>query len=117
MAAKSRENPVIHTYVGLAGIRDDLGIFFRSRWEANYARVLNLLGILWLYEPTRFTTPYGSYAPDFYLPEREVYVEVKGRESDNRQKVKRDWLVEQGILILEYITGNEYEVLPKAICS
>jgi len=74
------------------GYRDDLGgIFFRSRWEANYARFLAMLqrqrGIVsWEFEPVTFSfedTTHGirSYTPDFRIvrPDGSVYfVEIKG---------------------------------------
>ena len=69
---------------GKGGIRKDLNQFFRSTWEANYARVLNLLNIKWLYESKVFYFKdskgelIDSYRPDFYLPETDGYVEVKG---------------------------------------
>ena len=40
-----------HTYFK-AGKRSDIGAdYFRSSWEANIARLLNALGIDWMYEP------------------------------------------------------------------
>lgn len=80
---------------GKTGLRRDLGVIFRSRWEANYARILNLFGAPWIYEYKKFKTPYGSYTPDFYLPEQNVYVEVKGREFNGKQAIKRAWLAER----------------------
>lgn len=74
------------------GKRADLGgMFFRSAWEANYARYLNWLieqGQLqaWEYEPVTFRFegvsrgPY-SYTPDFRLTEkdgRQHFHEIKG---------------------------------------
>ena len=94
-----------------AGVRDDLGFFLRSTWEANYARILNYLGLEWSYEPKRFSTPYGSYAPDFYLPSTNEYVEVKGWEFGTLQKTKRDWLIENESLRLRMIDGNVYWLL------
>lgn len=75
-----------------AGRRIDLGnIFFRSRWEANFARVLNYLNVKWEYEVKTFRFKYRgrmvSYIPDFYLPDFNCYVEVKGY-LDRRSKLK-----------------------------
>ena len=51
---------------GIFGAREDLGnIEFKSRWEANYARYLNSIGIAWEYEPHKYETPYKWYLPDF----------------------------------------------------
>lgn len=73
------------------GIRDDLGMFFRSRWEANIARLLNQYGIVWRYESVRFRFPdcgdnILSYCPDFYLPDLDIFIEVKGWLDENSWK-------------------------------
>jgi len=61
------------------GYRDDLKIYVRSNWEANFARILTFQGKTWVYEPMVFTLLNGStYRPDFYLPEENKFVEVKG---------------------------------------
>ena len=64
---------------GKAGIRKDISktIYFYSRWEANFARLLNYLGIEWVYEPKTFDLGSQNYTPDFYLPKFNTYIEVK----------------------------------------
>lgn len=57
------------------------GCRFRSRTEARWAVFFDALGTPWTYEPQGYTvgpdrTP---YLPDFYLPDLELWVEVKGR--------------------------------------
>lgn len=74
------------------GFRKDLGIVFRSTWEANFARILNYLNINWKYESEWFDlkSDYftGSYCPDFILDDN-VIIEVKGFwDSYSRKKVK-----------------------------
>lgn len=77
---------------GRNGYRKDLGkYFFKSAWEANYARYLNYLNIKWEYEPKRFifhNVEYMpiSYAPDFYLPEYDQWVEIKGWKDEKSKK-------------------------------
>ena len=73
---------------GKSGFRQDLNHFFRSRWEANVARILNFLSIEWIYEPRYFCLRddrsekvRSAYVPDFYLPKTNEYVEVKGYSS------------------------------------
>ena len=95
---------------GKQGRRDDLNCFFRSTWEANYARYLNYCGIGWEFEKTRFATPYGTYCPDFYLEEFNLYVEVKGWDLSDIQPRKRQWLKEQDINFIE-INGERYKNL------
>lgn len=68
---------------GKIGIRKDLNQFFRSRYEANIARYLNLCDIEWIYEPKVFRfekIKQGTmaYRPDFWCPKIEMWIEVKG---------------------------------------
>ncbi len=84
------------------GHRTDLGnVYFRSAWEANYARYLNLLMKMkvvtdWKFEPETFwfeniKRGVRSFLIDFKVQyaneENPVYVEVKGY-MDKRSKTK-----------------------------
>ena len=64
---------------GKSGIREDISptIYFYSRWEANFARILNLLEIAWEFQPKTFDLLTQNYTPDFYLPEHHLFVEIK----------------------------------------
>lgn len=53
------------------------GCHFRSRLEARWAKFFDLMGIAWDYEPEVFDGP-TRYLPDFWLPELNLWVEVKG---------------------------------------
>jgi len=53
-------------------------IFMRSSWEIAYAKYLDKKGIKWLYEPKTFNLGEMTYTPDFYLPEKDLYIEIKG---------------------------------------
>lgn len=86
-----------------SGMREDIGIYVRSGWEANYARYLNLLksygGIQsWEYEPETFWfegIKRGSrgYCPDFKVTGKDgniIYHEVKGyMQERDKTKMKR----------------------------
>jgi protein involved in sex pheromone biosynthesis len=81
---------------GKVGKRSDLGgQYFRSAWEANVARWLNLQNIRWEYEPKTFEFTKirkGSrfYTPDFYLPDEGRFIEVKGwMDPKSATKLKR----------------------------
>ena len=85
------------------GFRDDIGIYVRSSWEANYARYLNWLVankkiVSWEYEPRTFeftAIKRGSrfYTPDFRIvgiDESIEYHEVKGyMDERSATKLKR----------------------------
>src|SRR5690606_19109688 len=85
------------------GFREDLGIYVRSRWEANYARYLEWLrrqGEVkeWQYEPETFEFPHIKRGTRFYTPDFRVvwadgsveYHEIKGyMDQKSRTALKR----------------------------
>jgi hypothetical protein len=51
--------------------------------ERAFARLLNLYGFAWTYEPVEFPlewnehgVPVRAFRPDFYLPERHLFIEL-----------------------------------------
>lgn len=66
------------------------GTLFRSRLEARWAVFFDELGIKWEFEPEGYVVGLSDpiadadrtvhYLPDFYLPNTETWVEVKGDE-------------------------------------
>lgn len=68
------------------------GYKFRSRLEARWAVFFDAAGIRYEYEPQGFNLGDGiCYLPDFYLPDDDVWVEIKGKELDDmeREKIER----------------------------
>jgi hypothetical protein len=59
---------------------------FRSTWEATVALYFDLIGEPWEYEVRKFVFSDCTYTPDFYLPRRKQYIEVKGWMSDRSKK-------------------------------
>jgi len=103
------------------GKRPDLGdIYFRSAWEANIARYFNLLGIKWEYEPKEFVfqdVQRGciSYTPDFYLPDEDRWVEVKGwmdKKSITKLNRFKKYFLEE-FNKLEIIDEGRYKTIEK----
>lgn len=96
---------------GKPGIRLDIDtkICFYSTWEANFARVLNLLKIKWLYAPKRFNLDKHTYRPDFYLPEDNKFIEIKNFMG--QYSLERDRLFRQKYpqITLEVISSKEYK--------
>jgi hypothetical protein len=78
------------------------GICMRSSWEISYAKYLDKNNIKWVYEPKAFEIIYeykgklkeGTYRPDFYLPETDGYIEIKGYWRDDA-KIKFEAFKEQ----------------------
>mgnify|MGYP000715803670 CR=1 FL=1 len=65
------------------------GHLFRSRLEARFAVFFDALGITWQYEPEGFDLPDGtSYLPDFWLPNINTWLEVKGPEPSIPEREK-----------------------------
>lgn len=54
------------------------GCRFRSRLEARWAVFFDHLDIRWQYETEGYELSTGKYLPDFYLPDFDQWVEVKG---------------------------------------
>lgn len=55
------------------------GVTFRSTLEADWAATLDRGQIAWSYEPEAVQLPSGAYyRPDFWLPELDAWMEVKG---------------------------------------
>ena len=76
------------------GWREDLQRYFRSSWEANYARYLNFIKEPWEYEVQEWEFPVKRgtrfYKCDFYIPARNEYHEVKGyMDKQSRTKLNR----------------------------
>lgn len=78
------------------GKRIDLGgLFMRSGWEANVARWLKSQGHEFMYEPKVFTfegVKHGtvSYCPDFFLPGKNQWLEIKGMlDGKSRTQIRR----------------------------
>ena len=83
----------------------------RGKWELAVANKLNSLGILWV---RNVMIPYfleynRYYNPDFYLPETNQYIEVKGYYSEkDKKKMKRVVECNIGIKIL-FIDEQKYK--------
>lgn len=110
-----------------SGMRADLGLYVRSRWEANYGRILNLrltLGEIdgWKYEPKEFEFPVKRgnrfYKPDFQVFSHALgyhWVELKGymkpgdASSVKLKRMQKYYPQEQVILIRE----REYQELER----
>jgi len=54
------------------------GAAFRSSWELELAKAFDERGIEWRFEPRKFDLGSQTYTPDFYLPQQECFIEVKG---------------------------------------
>ena len=52
---------------------------YDSSWELNFVKILEYLGVRWQRELETFKLSNGkNYTPDFYLPEFNMFIEIKG---------------------------------------
>jgi predicted nuclease of restriction endonuclease-like RecB superfamily len=64
-------------------------ILFRSRLEARWAIFWDVLQVKYEYEPEKFDLGEIVYIPDFWLPERKKWVEIKGQTPNDTEMKKR----------------------------
>jgi hypothetical protein len=64
------------------------GYYFRSRLEARWAVFFDTLKVKYEYEPEGFEINRTKYLPDFWLPEQDFWVEIKGKEPTYSEKMK-----------------------------
>ena len=63
------------------------GYKFRSRVEARWAVFMDTLGVKYEYEKEGFDLgEFGYYLPDFWLPEHQCWVEIKGAEPTSKEQ-------------------------------
>lgn len=130
MAARQRAGELRTGYSrGKQGKRPDVGnLYFRSSWEANYARYLNFLiahkkVYKWQYEPDTFwfeeiKRGVRSYLPDFKIWDTETaepyYVEVKGwMDAKSKTKLNRMRIYYPDIKVIVF-GATEYKELSKS---
>jgi len=65
------------------------GIKVRSPWEKEICDLLTNFGIKYEYEKQRFILDHTTYLPDLYLPEYDLWIEIKGRmDKDSIKKIE-----------------------------
>jgi hypothetical protein len=71
------------------------GYRFRSRLEAKWAIFFDSLGVAWEYEKEGFELPNREYyLPDFWLPDMQLWAEVKPKDLTDREMRKLVTLAE-----------------------
>lgn len=64
------------------------GYRFRSRLEARYAVFFDTLGIQWEYEKEGYDLDGVWYLPDFWLPDLQRWIEIKGQSPTKSELAK-----------------------------
>lgn len=80
------ENNEWHTSVAKRMHKEYNGVTLHGKWELNYALWLDKNQIKWLRNTERFIYFFEDkkrfYTPDFYLPETQTYIEIKGYQTN-----------------------------------
>ncbi|MDG9785235.1 hypothetical protein [Metapseudomonas otitidis] len=71
------------------------GYKLRSYTELMWARLMDAVDIFYLYEPHLIQVDGCKYLPDFYLPESDMYLEVKGTYPTDEEKAKAAQVLER----------------------
>ena len=81
--ARASLAPVANHGLVFQAYRGDKPPRFANHIELECAQILDYYGVPWLYEPTAFVLERDeqgrvieAFAPDFYLPEQDLYVEI-----------------------------------------
>ena len=100
------------------------GYKFRSRLEARWAIFFDTARIEWKYEPEGYELSTGEkYLPDFYLPEQDIFVEVKGKKPDEKylkmletfsKEIKKSVLIVVGIMDKCLLFCQDFELYRKS---
>ena len=113
---------------GKGGIREDIGHYVRSTWEANICRICNLIGRKYEYEKERFFINIDgqeySYCPDLFFEDKRYYYEIKGHAKSANQwececkdcilnKKKMSVIGKKYNLKIKIIGNKEYKLLKK----
>lgn len=85
------------------------GHLFRSRQEARWAVCLSALDIPWRYEYEGFQLNGYRYLPDFLLPTRALWVEVKGRPPIEKEFTKATLLAQKDTDNAVLITWENFD--------
>lgn len=97
-----------------SGYREDLGFSVRSGWEANICRWLSFMGYDFQFESRMFPLSNGKYyIPDFYLPETNTYMELKGREMEKSMNKFFLFQREYPMFNAKLMDSNEYREIEK----
>jgi len=80
------------------------GVDLHGKWEVEYAKYLDRNGIKWARNKDSFAYTYDGkerrYTPDFYLPETDEYVEIKGYKTDKDETKWEQFPKHRKLLVL-----------------
>lgn len=93
------------------------GYLFRSRTEARWAVFFDYIGEPYEYEKECFQLPSGKYLPDFFLPKKNLWVEIKGKEPTEKEWRKCVKLFELTGFPVVCLWGTPGKQEGRAVCN
>jgi len=76
------------------------GLRLRSSYELRFCVAMDEAGIRYEYEPRRFQMADRTYLPDFFLPDLDLWIEVKGWVRRKHEFLMREFRKEYGPILL-----------------
>lgn len=64
------------------------GVLYRSRTEARWSVFLHAMGLPFAYEPEGYEISSGAYLPDFFVPQWDMFIEVKPPTISDRDRAR-----------------------------
>jgi hypothetical protein len=111
MKAAVRRNPDAYSSYNVCGrvkIQHYNGQKFHGMWEVLVAKHFDFMHVEWVRNANSFEYEYLDkqrlYFPDFYLPQHDMYVEIKGYEVE---KDRYKWNVVTNLIVLKLNDINE----------
>jgi len=76
------------------GFQEDLGHYARSSWETNICRYLKFMNVDYEYEFKSFkvikeNNNWTTYTPDIYIKDYNLFIEIKGWEGKNNERLEK----------------------------
>ena len=82
------------------------GILFRSRIESRWAMFYDILDIPWEYEKEGYDIAGVWYLPDFWMPEQDCFIEIKGRIPTLKEEAVASTLAQKSGKIVHVFYGS-----------
>jgi len=85
----------------------ELDLYFRSNYELLVALLFKKHNISYQYEPFLLFEGKNRYVPDFYLPDKDLFVEVKGLWRNGAKKKLRLWQERINLILIPWYLKGE----------
>lgn len=92
------------------------GYRFRSRLEARWAVFFDTLGVRWEYEKEGYDLEGIWYLPDFWLPDHDCFIEIKGTEP-TKEEVEKAKLLSLYTGKFLYLFYGEVGIPDEELCN